>query len=69
MHKNAEDETLAGYAWEFDDVGQLIAQVDHGVEKDYTYDDQGQLTGDGTDEWSYDGNGNRNGEDDLISDS
>lgn len=58
-HKNASGGNIASYAFTFDDGGQLTSQTDHGVTKNYTYDDQGQVTGDGTSTYSYDANGNR----------
>jgi len=68
VDKKANGDVIASYAWDYDVAGQLISQSDHGVEKDYTYDDQGQLTGDGTIDYSYDLNGNRDGENDDVGD-
>jgi RHS repeat-associated protein len=42
-------------------AGHLVSQTDHGVTHAYSYDVQGQLTGDGTNTYSYDANGNRTG--------
>jgi RHS repeat-associated protein len=38
---------------------RLVSQTDHGVTHNYSYDAQGQLTGDGSNTYSYDLNGNR----------
>jgi len=58
-HDDSLGNPIANYAFHFNAAGQLLSQTDHGDTRNYTYDDQGQLTGDGTNTYDFDSNGNR----------
>ena len=53
--------TLASYSLAYDAANNLTTQIDHGNTTTYAYDNAGQLTGDSSESFSYDGNGNRSG--------
>jgi RHS repeat-associated protein len=56
---NGTGDVIADYHYQYDAAGEETQQIDHGNTANYTYDDLGQLTGDGTNTNSYDPNGNR----------
>jgi YD repeat-containing protein len=43
VHKNGAGSVMSSYAWQYNAVGQLVSQTDHGRTVEYTYDAQGQL--------------------------
>lgn len=70
-HLGALDQALADYDYEFDLAAQLLSESHHGQSTEYDYDELGQLiSADHSsldDElFSYDANGNRDGDEDVI---
>jgi RHS repeat-associated protein len=51
--------TLASYSLAYDPAGNLTTQIDHGNTSTYSYDNAEQLTGDSSETFSYDADGNR----------
>ena len=58
--KDAAGATIDEFDYVYDLAGDLTSETDNGTTTNYSYDDQGQLTGDGTNSYGYDANGNRN---------
>jgi RHS repeat-associated protein len=59
LHRNGSATLLANYTYVYDTASRLTSETDNGTPTTYTYDNTNQLTGDGTNSWSYDANGNR----------
>jgi RHS repeat-associated protein len=59
-HKNAGGTTIDSYSYQYDSAGR-VTQVTSTLAptENYTYDDNSQLLGDGTNTFSFDANGNR----------
>jgi RHS repeat-associated protein len=59
QHQNAGGTSLASFLYSYDAGGRLTTTTDNGTPKTYTYDVTNQLTGDGTNTFTFDGAGNR----------
>jgi RHS repeat-associated protein len=59
QHQNAGGTSLASFLYSYDTGGRLTTTTDNGTLKTYTYDVTNQLTGDGTNTFTFDGAGNR----------
>jgi RHS repeat-associated protein len=51
--------TIANYTTSYDIAGRVTVETDNGTPVTFSYDNTNQLTGDGTNNYSYDANGNR----------
>jgi len=58
-HFDAFNIPQVGYAYSYNSAGDMLSKTDHGVVKNYAYDEHGQLTNDNGTGYSYDLNGNR----------
>jgi RHS repeat-associated protein len=59
-HQDDSATTLDDFDYQYDDANRVTQETsDIGPTRDYEYDDAGQLTADGTDDWTFDKNGNR----------
>jgi RHS repeat-associated protein len=59
QHKNASNTVLANYTYTYDLASRVQTTTTNGATVTYTYDAVNELTGDGTNSYSYDLNGNR----------
>src|SRR5262249_42997262 len=60
QHKNGSNTVLANYTYTYDAADRVLTEKLNGTAKaTYTYDLTDQLTGDGSNNYSYDANGNR----------
>ena len=60
QHQNMSGTSLASFLYNYDAAGRLTVQTADNVNMTFTYDNTNQLTGDGTNTFTYDGEGNRN---------
>jgi len=56
---NADGAIIADFKYQYDPAGEVTQEINDGVTSNFTYDDLGEVTSDGTASDSYDANGNR----------
>src|SRR6202030_4381170 len=57
QYQDAAGISIGNYVYSFDLATHLISEVDDGTTTAYAYDATGQVTGAGSDTYTYDGNG------------